>query len=229
MKKVMKWLSVMAAILVCVSMFTGCGKSDEVLNLVEPKAGDTIAILHTSMGDISVCFFEDAAPKAVENFLTHAENGYYDGIIFHRVIEQFMIQTGDPTGTGYGGESIWGEPFELEIAENAFNLRGALCMANSGTAVSNGSQFYIVQKDTLSEGQLKMYENYGYTFTDQQKELYLQYGGTPWLDGGYTVFGQVISGMDVVDAIAEVSVGANDKPLEDVVLESVEVTEYTAE
>jgi peptidyl-prolyl cis-trans isomerase B (cyclophilin B) len=181
------------------------------------------------MGDITVEFFDDVAPKAVENFLTHAEEGYYDNLLFHRVIDNFMIQSGDPNGDGTGGESIWGDPFENEISDNAYNLRGALCMANRSDTVSNGSQFYIVQADVVSESQFTTYESYGYTFTDTQKELYEQYGGAPWLDGDYTVFGQVIDGMDVVDAIAAVSVDTSNKPLEDVVLESIEVTTYTAE
>ncbi len=224
MKK--KWMRIGALILalvVCMGLMTGCNKAK---NLTDPKNGDTIAILHTNMGDISLQFFDDIAPKAVENFLTHAEEGYYDGVIFHRVIEDFMIQSGDPMGTGTGGESIWGEPFELELSDDAFNLRGALCMANTGSAVSNGSQFYIVQAGTLTDAHFNMYEQYGYTFTDEQKELYKTYGGAPWLDGGYTVFGQVIDGMDVVDAIAVVEVDDSDKPLEDVVIESIEITKY---
>ncbi len=221
-----KWMRIGAMILalvLCMGVMTGCNKAK---NLTDPKNGDTIAILNTSMGDISLQFFDDIAPKAVENFLTHAKNGYYDGVIFHRVIGDFMIQSGEPQGTGTGGESIWGEPFELELSEEAFNLRGALCMANTGSAVSNGSQFYIVQAGTLSDGQFRMYEQYGYTFTDEQKELYKTYGGAPWLDGGYTVFGQVVEGMDVVDAIAAVEVNESDKPLEDIVIESIEITEF---
>lgn len=229
MKK--KWMRFGALILtavLCMGLFTGCS-GDKALNLTEPKSGDTIAVLHTNMGDISVQFFEDVAPKAVENFLTHAEEGYYDGVIFHRVINDFMIQSGDPEGTGRGGESIWGEPFELELSDKAFNLRGALCMANTGSEVSNGSQFYIVQAGVVKETLFQVYENYGYTFSDEQKELYQTYGGAPWLDGGYTVFGQVVEGMDIVDAIAAVEVDDSDKPLEDIVIESIEITEYKAD
>ncbi len=227
-----KWMragSILLALICCVGIFTACGKDDEVLNLREPKKGDTIAVMHTSMGDITVQFFEDAAPKAVENFLTHAKDGYYNDLIFHRVIKDFMIQSGDPQGTGIGGESIWGKPFDLEVVDNAYNLRGALCMANTGVPCSNGSQFYIVQQGKLTDLTFAMYESYGYSFTEKQKELYAEYGGAPYLDGGYTVFGQVVSGMDVVDSIAGVSVDSADKPLEDVVLESVEVTTYQPE
>lgn len=109
-----------------------------------PATGETVAIMHTSMGDISIRFFPEAAPKAVENFLTHAKNGYYDGLTFHRVIDDFMIQGGDPQGTGTGGESIWGKDFEDEFDQKLLNLRGSLSMANSGVN-TNGSQFFINQ------------------------------------------------------------------------------------
>ena len=112
--------------------------------LEAPAAGETIAIMHTSMGDIHIRFFPEAAPKAVENFLTHAKNGYYNGLTFHRVIKDFMIQSGDPTGTGGGGESIWGKDFEDEFDAKLLNLRGSLAMANSSLN-TNASQFFINQ------------------------------------------------------------------------------------
>lgn len=118
--------------------------------LRQPAAGDTVATIKTSMGDIKVVLFPDAAPKAVENFTTHAENGYYDGVIFHRVIPDFMIQGGDPLGKGIGGESIWGKPFKDEFSRDYHNLRGALCMANAGPN-TNGSQFFIVQAPAVDE------------------------------------------------------------------------------
>ena len=114
-----------------------------ILNFTELKKGDVIATIKTNFGSIRVKMLPEAAPKAVENFLTHARNGYYNGIIFHRVINDFMIQGGDPTGTGMGGESIWGDPFEDEFTPDARNFRGALSMANAGPG-TNGSQFFIV-------------------------------------------------------------------------------------
>ena len=109
------------------------------------EAGETLATLHVKdYGDITVKFFPNEAPKAVENFITHAKEGYYDGTIFHRVIYDFMIQGGDPAGDGSGGESIWGTDFEDEFAEQLVPIRGALCMANSGVD-TNASQFFIVQ------------------------------------------------------------------------------------
>lgn len=113
-----------------------------------PTEGEQVAIMHTSQGDISLRFFPEAAPKAVENFITHAQEGYYDGLTFHRVIEDFMIQGGDPNGDGTGGESIYdGEAFEDEFSNKLFNIRGSVAMANSG-ADTNGSQFFINQAGT---------------------------------------------------------------------------------
>jgi peptidyl-prolyl cis-trans isomerase B (cyclophilin B) len=114
--------------------------------LRKPQAGDITATMKTTMGEIQILLFPDAAPKAVENFTTHAKNGYYDGLIFHRVIPDFMIQGGDPTGTGMGGESIWGKHFEDEFSPDYHNLRGALSMANAGPG-TNGSQFFIMHMD----------------------------------------------------------------------------------
>lgn len=109
----------------------------------EVAANEALVVMNTTMGPIKIKLFPEQAPKTVENFLTHAENGYYDGIIFHRVIEDFMIQGGDPTGTGMGGASIYGETFEDEFSMELFNLKGALSMANAGPG-TNGSQFFIV-------------------------------------------------------------------------------------
>ena len=195
----------------------------------EPNEGDQIAIFHIKgYGDIKVKFFENVAPKAVENFVTHAQEGYYNGVIFHRVIEEFMIQGGDPEGTGYGGESIWGEGFEEELSVDALPYRGALCMASSGTGTKSlGSQFYIVQAN-YRDGMDSYLEGYG---LGSFKEAYKKYGGD-LADlvgyGQYTTFGQVIEGMDIVDKIAKVETNpSNDKPLEDVVIESIEITTYS--
>ena len=129
-----------------------------------PKKGETVAIMHTSMGDISIRFFPEAAPKAVTNFLTHAKNGYYDGVVFHRVMENFMIQGGDPTATGSGGENIWGiSGFADEFSDKLQNIRGSLSMANGGVS-TNGSQFFINQRkpDGMSGEELKKASDYDY-------------------------------------------------------------------
>ncbi|ECZ2716578.1 peptidylprolyl isomerase [Listeria monocytogenes] len=173
----------------------------------------------TNRGTIRIKLFPEIAPKTVENFVTHSKNGYYNGLIFHRVIPEFMIQGGDPDGRGTGGESIWGESFEDEFSTEAFNLRGALSMANAGPN-TNGSQFFIVQKPDMPADMLGQMEQAG--FPVEVIEAYKQ-GGTPWLDGRHTVFGHVIEGMDVVDEIANLPTGMQDKPVNDVVIEKINI------
>ena len=189
--------------------------------LNKPTEKDTIAIMKTNMGEIKIKLFPQFAPKTVENFTTHAKNGYYDGLIFHRVIKDFMIQGGDPTGTGCGGESIWGRSFEDEFTGELHNLRGALSMANAGPN-TNGSQFFIVQANSCPEDfimQMKQIDEK--VFPNECVEAYKEIGGTPWLDFRHTVFGQVYDGMDVVDAIANVATKAQDKPVSDVIIETI--------
>jgi peptidyl-prolyl cis-trans isomerase B (cyclophilin B) len=171
-----------------------------------------VAVLETTMGTIKVQLFPEQAPKTVENFVGLIEKGYYDGIIFHRVIRDFMIQGGDPTGTGMGGSSLWDAPFEDEFSNEAFNLRGALSMANAGPN-TNGSQFFIVQASKVPADMLRSLKG---NYPDEVVAKYGEIGGTPWLDGRHTVFGQVVEGMDVVDAIAKTRVDFADKPKEDV-------------
>ena len=189
--------------------------------LNKPTENDTIAIIKTNMGEIKIKLFPQFAPKTVENFTTHAKNGYYDGLIFHRVIKDFMIQGGDPTGTGAGGQSIWGHAFPDEFTGELHNLRGALSMANAGPN-TNGSQFFIVQANSCPEDfimQMKQIDDK--VFPTECVEAYEKIGGTPWLDFRHTVFGQVYDGMDVVDAIANVATKAQDKPIDDVIIETI--------
>ena len=151
----------------------------------------TNATMHTNHGAIAIELFDEDAPKTVENFLKLARDGFYDGVVFHRIIPDFMIQGGDPTGTGMGGP---GYTFEDEFNDHKVE-RGALAMANAGPN-TNGSQFFIVTTDAA-----------------------------PWLDGKHTVFGRVTEGMDVVDKISELPRDARDKPHDDVVMESISVTD----
>lgn len=199
-----------------------------ILNFAELKKGDVIATIKTNFGSIRVKMLPEAAPKAVENFLTHARNGYYNGIIFHRVINDFMIQGSDPTGTGMGGESIWGDPFEDEFTPDARNFRGALSMANAGPG-TNGSQFFIVQAgpETIDARMFPMLKRQGKEFSEEAVAKYTEMGGTPWLDGAHTVFGQVIEGMDVVDKIAAVRVDRSSRPYDEVTI--IGITEETVE
>ena len=304
--KITKILSLFAALVLLCSCLTACGEDetpdttnnggsaatppkqvglnnayadkDYGFQLEGPAEGDTVAIMHTSMGDICIRFFPEAAPKAVENFITLAQQGKYNGVTFHRVWNDFMIQGGDfEKGDGTGGTSIWGEKFADEFNAKLMNLRGSLSMANSGVN-THGSQFFINQagpgaktasqlkqsavesNDQVREQAAAAYEQYvayyGDSFTaeyptmesflydnlypvaelvpDEVWELYAEYGGNMHLDGawrytgGHTVFGQVYEGMDVVDAIAAVEVDDNKKPTTSVIIESIEITTYTA-
>ena len=173
-------------------------KSKDVQTKKESKEM-TVAVINTNMGKIEIELFADKTPKTVENFVGLAEKGYYKGVIFHRVIDKFMIQGGDPTGTGRGGESIWGKPFEDEIVPSlTFDKPGYLAMANAGPN-TNGSQFFITVVPTS------------------------------WLNGKHTIFGQVIDGMEVVNAISKVQTSKPDnKPLKDVVIESVTIEKREA-
>lgn len=156
---------------------------------------NTFVTLKTNQGDIKIKLFPKVAPKSCENFVKLAEKGYYDGIIFHRVIKDFMIQGGDPTGSGCGGQSIWGKPFEDECDSNvSFDKVGLLAMANAGPG-TNGSQFFITT--TL----------------------------TPWLHMHHTIFGEVVEGYDVVQKIENCETGFMDKPVKEQKILSVEVSD----
>jgi len=201
-----KIIALLAALLLAVLPLSGCKESggtgsvdapaldsikadknayadkDYGFQLDKPAAGEEVAILHTSMGDISIRFFPEAAPKAVANFKALAKAGYYDGLIFHRVIEGFMIQGGDPKGDGTGGESAWGKSFEDEFSDKLMNIRGSLAMANSGVN-TNGSQFFINQGGPDGSTATKLKETYQQSNAsikqqvDDAYDQYVQYYG----------------------------------------------------
>tara|TARA_B100000519_G_scaffold50149_1_gene40400 strand:- start:822 stop:1355 length:534 start_codon:yes stop_codon:yes gene_type:complete len=151
----------------------------------QPSMSSAQVRLETNQGMIELTLYPDYAPKACENFTTHVQNGYYDGIIFHRVIPEFMVQCGDPTGTGRGGESVWGKPFEDECnTDLRFDKTGILAMANAGPS-TNGSQFFITTAKA------------------------------PWLNMRHTIFGEVTTGYDIVQAIESVATDGADKPVEE--------------
>ena len=209
-------LALMSAITAGCSADTG-----SAYQMSPPAKGDTIAVMKTSMGDIKLKLFSKEAPKAVDNFVQLTKKGYYNSLTFHRVINNFMIQGGDPTGTGRGGKSIWGTPFKDEFSKKLHNFRGALSMANSGSD-TNGSQFFINQLGKLTDLGLQ-------TLKDKKSSKmligdYEKYGGTPQLDMGHTIFGQVYEGINVVDKIAAVKTGENDKPQQDVKIISMEIS-----
>jgi peptidyl-prolyl cis-trans isomerase B (cyclophilin B) len=185
----------------------------------EVADNEEVVVMNTTLGQIKVKLFPDIAPKTVENFLTHAKEGYYDGVIFHRVMDEFMIQGGDPSGTGAGGKSIYGDSFEDEFSDSVFHFRGALAMANAGPN-SNGSQFFIVQKTEVDEAALD--QKKPLVYSDEIREAYESMGGTPHLDHSHTVFGQVIEGMDTVDKIAKAK-AKETRPVEEIIIESIEI------
>ena len=225
MKKQVLIVFILLAILITLG---GC-KKVEFNQLAMPEKGDEIAIIKTNMGDIYVRLFKKDAPDAVENFTTHAKNGYYDGIIFHRVIKDFMIQGGDPTGTGRGGQSIWGSPFPDYFTGNLVHFNGALSMANSGPN-TNGSQFFIVQTQPLNSNPDAETWFKTQTYSEVVTKNYMENGGTPWLDNKHMVFGQVFKGMDVVNAISDVGVdNTTSKPDKDVVMLTIEITKYSGQ
>ncbi len=183
-------------------------------------------ILHTTLGDVTIEIDGNAAPKTSENFITHAKNGYYDNLTFHRVIPDFMIQGGDPSGNGTGGESIWGEKFEDEINAESYNLHKTRL-----SEISDEPLPPDIANMTVKE----FYEKQGYKYDDSLESLPMERGalamanagpntngsqffiitrkdGTDWLNGKHTVFGIVTEGMNIVDAISKVERGANDKP-----------------
>lgn len=199
------------------------------------SANESLVLVHTTAGDIKIKLFNQFAPLAVENFITHAKNGYYNNTKFHRVIKDFMIQGGDPNGDGTGGQSIWkdidpsidgGTGFVNETNMNLYNIRGALSMANQGGEATNGSQFFIVSNAQDQSGQLDQLQ-----YPTKIIEAYKK-GGQPSLDGYYTVFGQVIEGMDVVDSIAgaetiqedgDSQLNENSTPVNPVLITSIEI------
>ncbi|HIP12631.1 MAG TPA: peptidylprolyl isomerase [Arcobacter sp.] len=195
--------AIASIVLTMVVLLTGCNAKDtnnttstnesSIVKTEVKKSKNIIVVLETNQGSIELKMFPDVAPLAVENFVTHAKDGYYDGLIFHRVIKGFMIQGGDPTGTGTGGESIWKKEFVNEYKANVvFDRPFLLAMANHGPN-TNGSQFFITTKST------------------------------PFLNGGYTIFGEVISGQKIVEKIENTKTARADRPVEKQIMKKVTV------
>lgn len=221
-----------------------------MLQLTPLTSGEELAILHTNMGDITLRFFPEEAPMAVENFKTHARNGFYDGVIFHRVIPNFMIQGGCPLGQGNAGESIWGGTFHTETSFNLRHFNGAVAMAHAGPGTI-GSQFYIVHNHTLAPQHRMEFEHLrdiidmpigifedGTRFyvrdlhPEDGLNYFIENGGTHHLDwfwnehGPHPVFAHVVDGMDVVNAIATTETAPGDRPIEDMIIESISFVIY---
>ena len=203
---------------------TSVAQTDENVGKME-ETKEIVVLLQTTLGDIKLKLYNET-PLHRDNFVKLVEEGYYDGLLFHRVINNFMIQGGDPDSRnarqgqmlGNGGP---GYTVPAEFVDGKYHKKGALAAARMGdnvnpTKASSGSQFYIVQGQVFTEEQIGQMTSQGMNFSANQREIYTTMGGSPWLDGDYTVFGETIEGLDVIDKIATVKTGAADRPVEDV-------------
>ena len=224
-------------LLLCLSvMLTACGGSvpgseklnvkSEEIQFAQPQPGDTVAEINTDAGVIKVLLFPEIAPKAVNNFIMLAQNGYYNGITFHRAIEDMLIQSGSFDGTAAGGKSIWELEFEDEFSDQLHHYNGALSMANHGRD-TNGSQFFFVTSKIGGLSDETLARMTDASWREEVIDAYKQAGGLPSLDWRYTVFGQIYDGLSVAYDISRVKTDGNDKPQKDVVIQSISV--YTVE
>ncbi len=224
-----KYTGILAAMVVFAGLWGACSQASNNANQQSDERARVQVI--TSLGEMTLELYNET-PGHRDNFLKLVEDGFYDGTLFHRVINGFMIQGGDP----HSRDAVPGEPLgsggpgytiPAEIQEGLFHRKGALAAARQGDQInperrSSGSQFYIVHGRRFSHEELdRMEQQMDREFSPEQREAYTTVGGTPHLDGGYTVFGQVISGMEVIDKIAALETGAADRPKEDVVMEMI--------
>lgn len=232
-------ISKIAAVAVCASLsfcsLSACGPKEvaldkeAILNFKAPEQDEEIAVITIKdYGDVKIKLFPEQCSKGVENFKTLIQNGYYDELIFHRVIDSFMIQGGDPTGTGGGGDDCWNDGgFAQTISPNLHHFAGAVAYAVAPQVKLNGSQFYIVtgsQADATTIQQIGQY--YQKTFSSTVTNLYNAFGGAPHLDGDYEIFGQVFSGLEYCLDIQKVKTDASDKPTKQVVIEKAQIVKY---
>ncbi len=214
-------------------------ENSSVKNFTTPEIGDDIIIMKFQgyEGEVKIRLFPEYAELGSENFVGLSEKGYYDGLTFHRIMADFMIQGGDPLGTGTGGESLWGDKFDGGTDPNVIHASGAIAYANSGSTATNGSQFYIVTGEKYTKDYLDQIAAYnGSQFSDDAAEVYSTTGGAAFLDGSYTVFGQVYQGLDIIYAVQDLPVHQGNAfssevstPDEPVVLEYVKVGKYEGE
>ena len=228
MKKIV--LTYTLCLLLSVTLTAQKKKKDK--DAVLPKVVDKehVVLISTSLGDMKVKLY-DSTPKHRDNFLKLAQENFYDSLLFHRVIPNFMIQGGDPLsknaapGVPLGSGDI-GYTIPAEFVDSLFHKKGAICAARTENPekASSGCQFYIVQGQVLTNEQVSMMEQQrGIILSEKQKQLYTTVGGSPWLDKGYTVFGEVIEGLDVIDKIAAVKTAPGDRPLQDVYIYKVTI------
>ena len=203
-------------------------EDEKILNFTAPAKDEEIVVLTIKdYGEVKIKLFPEECEKGVENFKKLVEKGFYDELIFHRVVNDFVIQGGDPKGNGTGGEDAWGgNGFAQTISPNLQHYTGAVAYA-IGPDKLNKSQFYIVTGEAISDDYFKqMSATYGKTFSEQVQKMYKLMGGQPFLDNGYEVFGQVFDGLEHCLAIQEVEVNSNDKPKSPVVIEKAEIVKY---
>jgi len=226
----MKNLNLIFVLLIFAVIF-GCKTSTS--NNVPTEDKEIMILIKTTQGEIKIKLYNET-PYHRDNFVKLVEQSFYDSLIFHRVIKDFMIQAGDPDSKNATASSVLGSggpgyTIPAEINPDLFHKKGALSAARTGdqtnpTRRSSGSQFYIVQGKTLTAAELDFYEQrLGTEFSNSQREIYKTLGGAPFLDGQYTVFGEVVEGLDIIDKIASVAIGANDRPTTDVVILSMEI------
>lgn len=249
-----KLVSLIVAACMCLTLFTSCKDGDksesakaynvgsqkqytsddtitdfsDPLNYTMPVSGEKIVVMTIrNYGNVYIKLFPELVPDACENFLGLVENGYYDGLTFHRVVRDFVVQGGDPQGTGMGGESLWGDKFACEFSSALLHLTGAVAYARASGDLRNGSQFYFVANADIDEQTLMTYYSmYKKSYTQSGIDAYVENGGQPYLDGDYTVFAQVFEGLDIIDNIQQVKTNDSNKPINDVVIEKAQVVEY---
>ena len=225
-----KFLSLFCVMLLSFILLAGCSggeteQNETLLQFQTPNPGDTIAVFVTSKGTFKAVLYADHAPLAVQNFIRLASVGFYDGMEFHRVISDFVVQSGDPA-TKEDSTDADVQPFRNEYSENLHHYPGALGMAND-RADHNTTQFYVVKGASVSQDLLGQLEQQGYS--SSVIDAYNTHGGLPTLDNRYTVFGQVYEGLDVITKISKVNTDGNDRPKKAVTITSVTIEIYEIE
>ena len=225
-----KFLSLFCVILLAFILLAGCGgketgQDETELQFRAPNHGDTIAVFVTSKGTFKAVLYSDHAPLAVQNFIKLASSGFYDGMEFHRVISDFVVQSGDPA-TKEDGAPANVQPFRNEYSESLHHYPGALGMANDRED-HNTTQFYVVKGTSVSKNLLDQLEQQGYSAP--VIDAYKKHGGLPTLDNRYTVFGQVYEGMEIITKISNAKTDVNDRPRKAVTITSITIEIYEAE
>lgn len=238
-----KLSALVMSVIIATGLFAGCDRSDIVkdssttnfggayANFVEPDENEEIAVIKIKdYGTVKVQLFPEFAPQGVKNFKGLVEQGYYNGLTFHRIINDFCIQGGDPEGTGMGGSSIWGEEFPIEPSDKLFHFKGALAYARPATG-GNSSQFYFAMGaagNPVDDETFNALSAQGVEYPVEVRAKYMEVGGPFFLDGQYTVFGQVFEGLELLDEIQKVPTDQMDMPSTPVIIESITIENYSA-